>query len=97
VPRNIDPAIGQLENVSLYDMDDLGALARRGVQGREGELAECHQIIDAHVTALTEKLEADDERLCRMVRSSRSYSRFELTKNFANELAAAGALGVQTG
>ena len=34
VPRNIDPAVGQLENVSLYDMDDLGALARRGVQGR---------------------------------------------------------------
>jgi glutamyl-tRNA reductase len=56
VPRNIDPAVGQLENVSLYDMDDLGALARQGVQGRERELAACHQIIEAHAAALTEKL-----------------------------------------
>ncbi|MEY2556234.1 MAG: glutamyl-tRNA reductase [Verrucomicrobiota bacterium] len=63
VPRNIDPAVGHLENVSLYDMDDLGALARRGVQGRERELAACHQIIEAHVAALTEKLHAEDDRL----------------------------------
>jgi len=60
VPRNIDPAVGQLENVTLYDMDDLGALARRGVQGREGELSACHQIIEAHVAALTEKLSTEE-------------------------------------
>jgi glutamyl-tRNA reductase len=59
VPRNIDPAIGQLENVTLFDMDDLGALARRGVQGRERELAACHQIIEAHVAALTGKLRTE--------------------------------------
>jgi glutamyl-tRNA reductase len=63
VPRNIDPAAGQLESVSLYSMDDLGALACRGVQGRERELAACHQIIEAHVAALTGKLHAEDHRL----------------------------------
>ena len=56
VPRNIDPAVTGLDHVSLYNIDDLEALARRGVQGRERELTACHQIIEAHVAALTEKL-----------------------------------------
>src|SRR5947207_7953255 len=47
VPRNIDPAAGELENVSLYNIDDLEAVARRGVDARERELAACHQIIEA--------------------------------------------------
>ena len=30
VPRNIDPAVTGLDHVSLYNIDDLEALARRG-------------------------------------------------------------------
>jgi glutamyl-tRNA reductase len=71
VPRNIDPTAGQLENVSLYDMDDLGALARRGVQAREGELTACYQIIEAHAAALIEKLNAEDDRLSTKQRNNR--------------------------
>jgi len=41
----------------------LEAVARRGVDARERELAACHQIIEAHVAALIEKLNAEDERL----------------------------------
>ena len=63
VPRNIDPAVRGLEHVALYNIDDLEGLARRGVQARERELAACHQIIEAHVAALIEKLNAEDERL----------------------------------
>jgi glutamyl-tRNA reductase len=63
VPRNIDPAVRGLEHVALYNIDDLEAVARRGVQARERELAACHQIIEAHVAALIEKLNAEDERL----------------------------------
>ena len=63
VPRNIDPAASQLENITLYNIDDLEALARQGAQAREGELAICHRIIEAHVVALIEKLNAEDERL----------------------------------
>jgi glutamyl-tRNA reductase len=63
VPRNVDPAAGQLENISLYNIDDLKGLAQRGVQAREGELAACHQIIEAHATALIEKLHAEEDRL----------------------------------
>jgi glutamyl-tRNA reductase len=63
VPRNIDPAAGQLENISLYNIDDLEGLAQRDVQAREHELAACHQIIDAHVAALIEKRNAEHGRL----------------------------------
>src|SRR6266498_2973650 len=72
VPRNIDPAVGGLENVALYNIDDLESLAREGVQARERELGACHQIIEAHVTALIEKLRAESERRYLSDRSCRS-------------------------
>src|SRR5881396_391789 len=43
VPRNIDPAVTGLDNVSLFNIDDLEAVARRGVRARERELTACHQ------------------------------------------------------
>jgi glutamyl-tRNA reductase len=63
VPRNIDPAVRGLEHVALHNIDDLEAVARRGVQARTRELAACHQIIEAHVAALIGKLNAGDDRL----------------------------------
>jgi hypothetical protein len=65
VPRNIDPAVTGLDNVSLYNIDDLEALSRQGAQARERELATCHQIIEAHVAALIKKLESESERMTR--------------------------------
>src|SRR5437867_9554255 len=38
VPRNIAPAVSGLDHVSLFNIDDLEALARRGVQARQREL-----------------------------------------------------------
>src|ERR1700726_2341780 len=71
VPRNIDPAVRGLENVALYNIDDLESLAREGVQARERELVACHQIIEAHVAALIEKLNAEDDRLSAEQRNNR--------------------------
>src|SRR6202030_3986961 len=71
VPRNIDPAATGLDHVSLYNIDDLEAVARRGALARERELAACHQIIEAHVAALIEKLNAEDERLSAEERKTR--------------------------
>src|SRR2546421_1767806 len=71
VPRNIDPAAGGLENVSLHNIDDLEAVARRGVDARERELAACHQIIEEHVTARSDELNAADERLSAEERKKR--------------------------
>lgn len=62
VPRNIDLAGGELENVSLYNIDDLEAVARLDVRPRERELPACHQIVEAHVAVLIEKFHTEDER-----------------------------------
>jgi glutamyl-tRNA reductase len=62
VPRNIEPTVDGLENVSLYNIDDLEAAAREAVRNRGGELAACHRIIDTHVAALIEKLDTENGR-----------------------------------
>src|SRR2546429_6636137 len=72
VPRNIDPAVRGLEHVALYNIDDLEAVARRGVQARERELTACHQIIEAHVAALIDKLNSENKRLYKLDRMYRS-------------------------
>jgi glutamyl-tRNA reductase len=51
VPRNFDPAINAIDNVYLYDIDDLGGVAavNRDERGREAEKAEA--IVEAEVDA----------------------------------------------
>jgi glutamyl-tRNA reductase len=56
VPRDIDPAVRQLENVFLYDMDDLEKLVAGNVRKRELELAPCREIVERHTAELMAKL-----------------------------------------
>jgi glutamyl-tRNA reductase len=60
VPRNIDPDVTGLDHVSLFNIDDLEAVARQGVQARKRELTACDRIIKAHVAAITEKLQTEE-------------------------------------
>jgi glutamyl-tRNA reductase len=55
VPRDIDPAVAELPNVFLYDIDDLQAVVRENTKNRESELALCHQIIAEHSAKLMGK------------------------------------------
>ncbi|MGA2175687.1 MAG: glutamyl-tRNA reductase [Verrucomicrobiota bacterium] len=45
VPRDIDPAVNFLENVYLYNIDDLQAIAGDYLQQRKEEIARCEAII----------------------------------------------------
>ena len=45
VPRDIDPAVQELNNVFLYDIDDLESIVRENTKCREQELARCQTII----------------------------------------------------
>lgn len=47
VPRNLDPAIGTLDNVYLYNVDDLEGIAAANLQRRTQELAPSLALIDA--------------------------------------------------
>ena len=63
VPRNIDAEAQRLDNVYLYNIDDLEAIVRQNVRHREQELALCHRIIETRATALIERLDHGNERL----------------------------------
>ena len=56
VPRDVDPAAQRVENVFLYDMDDLEKLVAANVRMREQELAPCRDIIEQHTAELMAKL-----------------------------------------
>jgi glutamyl-tRNA reductase len=54
VPRDIDPAVNFLENVYLYNIDDLQAIADDYLKQRKDEIARCETIIAEKVKALLE-------------------------------------------
>ena len=53
VPRNIDPAINQLDNVFLYDIDDLKLSVETNLRSREAEALKAEEIVTEEVEQLT--------------------------------------------
>src|SRR2546428_381495 len=49
VPRDVEPAVGQLENVFLYDIDDLQAVAAQAAAQRRGEIPAAERIVSEEV------------------------------------------------
>jgi glutamyl-tRNA reductase len=49
VPRDIDPACGELEGVSLYDIDDLEAVAAQNLDTRTGEIPRAQEIVEEEI------------------------------------------------
>ena len=54
VPRDIDPAVNTLDNVYLYNVDDLQSIAADYLKLRQEEVARCEKIIAEKVAALLE-------------------------------------------
>ena len=54
VPRDIDPAVNELDNVYLYNVDDLQTIANEYLSLRKEEAARCDEIIAIKVAALLE-------------------------------------------
>ncbi|MEM1083731.1 MAG: glutamyl-tRNA reductase [Verrucomicrobiota bacterium] len=52
VPRDIDPEVGEIEEVYLYDIDTLEQLATDARQRRELQIQECERMIDAELKKL---------------------------------------------
>ncbi len=51
VPRNVDPAVGVLEDVFLYDVDDLQAVVEETLRRRASEIAACEERISTEAAA----------------------------------------------
>ncbi len=49
VPRDVEPAVAQLENVFLYDIDDLQAVAAQAAAGRRHDIPAAERIVSEEV------------------------------------------------
>jgi len=58
VPRDIDPAVNFMENVYLYNIDDLQAIADDYLKLRREEIVHCENIISEKIKPLLEPTNA---------------------------------------
>jgi glutamyl-tRNA reductase len=56
VPRDVDPAINEMEGVYLYDIDSLRSVAEQSMAQRRQQVAAAEKIIAEHVTELEESI-----------------------------------------
>ena len=62
VPRDIEPAVNNLDGVYLYDIDSLQAIADHSMNVRRQELVICEQMIERHAVEFGEWLAVDPAR-----------------------------------
>jgi glutamyl-tRNA reductase len=58
VPRNVEPAVNELDNVFLYDIDDLQRVVNENLQGRLKMAEEAEQIVAEEVERMMSRLKA---------------------------------------
>jgi glutamyl-tRNA reductase len=56
VPRDIEPAVNDLDNVYLYNVDDLQGIADDNMRARQEDLAKCDALVAANVAKFREWL-----------------------------------------
>lgn len=56
VPRDVDAEAGELENVFLYNIDDLDRIVRTTIETRRGQRHAAEAIIEEHLVELTDRL-----------------------------------------
>ncbi len=60
VPRNVDPAVAEIDNIFCYDIDDLAAVVDANLGERRKEAATAERIIEHEVSALCSRLRSLD-------------------------------------
>jgi glutamyl-tRNA reductase len=82
VPRDVDPQVNELENVYLYDIDDLQAVVSSNLQGREKEAEQGRLIVEDELQAFLRRRKAEElSRTFAAIRvQAESFREGELTK-----------------
>jgi glutamyl-tRNA reductase len=60
VPRDVDPAVNDLENVYLYDIDDLQSVVASNREGREEEAVQARSIVDQELENYLRRVQLED-------------------------------------
>jgi glutamyl-tRNA reductase len=58
VPRNIEPTVNEVDNVFLYDIDDLQKVVDSNLKGRKQEAEEAEQIVAEEVERMVTRLKS---------------------------------------
>ena len=48
MPRDVDPAVEEVENVYLYNLDDLSSIANENLEARKAEIENAREILNKH-------------------------------------------------
>ena len=85
LPRNVEPSVNELENVYVYDMDDLERVASENRELREQELSRAEEIVREELAAFRK---ADRERtavpvLARLREHAHGVAQSELDRTLA--------------
>lgn len=60
VPRNIDPSINEIDNVYLYDIDDLQSVVEANLQQRQSEALIASEIVNEEIEAVLKWMKSLD-------------------------------------
>jgi len=58
MPRDVEPAVGRLQNVFLFNLDDLAAIAERNRGAREAEISRCRALLAERADSLWRQIES---------------------------------------
>jgi glutamyl-tRNA reductase len=58
VPRDVEESVGELENVYLYNLDDVSAIANENLANRKGEVARCKDGLSQRAKRIWDQLVA---------------------------------------
>jgi len=58
VPRNIDPNVNRIDNVFLYDIDDLQTIVDTNLEGRQKEALKAEEIVSEELTVINKWLKS---------------------------------------
>ena len=71
VPRDVEEEVGQMDDVFLYTVDDLGSVVRDGQDQRQGQVAQAEAIIETSVQDFVHWM--DTRELVPMIRGLRDH------------------------
>jgi glutamyl-tRNA reductase len=85
VPRNVDPAISEIGNLFVFDVDDLESVVASNVREREREAERAELIVESEVTQFQQTLRALDfgPEVGALRRKMQSIARDEITRQRA--------------
>jgi glutamyl-tRNA reductase len=60
VPRNVEPSVNSVDNVFLYDIDDLQGVVNNNIEGRKREAERAERIVSEEVDRMLSRLKVQE-------------------------------------